>query len=48
MIDFDRMVADPSAPDRLNPAYLFENDWLHLNAKGYEVMGRGIDRSLFY
>ena len=48
VIDFDRMVADPSAPDRLDPAYLFENDWLHLNAKGYEVMGRGIDRSLFY
>ena len=48
VIDFDRMVADPAAPDRLDPAYLFENDWLHLNAKGYEVMGRGIDRSLFY
>lgn len=47
VIDFDRMVADPQQPDRLDPAYLFENDWLHLNAKGYEVMGRGIDRSLF-
>ena len=48
VIDFDRMVADPAVPDRLDPAYLFENDWLHLNARGYEVMGRGIDRSLFY
>ena len=48
VIDFDRMVADPAAPDHLNPAYLFEDDWLHLNAKGYEVMGRGVDQSLFY
>ena len=48
VIDFARMVADPEDPDKLDPAYLFENDWLHLNAKGYEVMGRGIDRKLFY
>ena len=48
VIDFDRMVADPQEPDRLDPAYLYQRDWLHLNAKGYEVMGRGIDRSLFY
>ena len=47
VIDFDRMVADPANPDRLDPAYLYENDWLHLNAKGYEKMGWGIDRSLF-
>ena len=47
VIDFDRMVADPQDPLRLNPDYLFENDWLHLNAKGYEVMGYGIDRRLF-
>lgn len=47
VIDFDRMVASADAPDRLDPAYLFENDWLHLNAKGYEVMGYGIDTSLF-
>ena len=48
VIDFDRLVADPQDPIRLDPAYLYENDWLHLNAKGYEVMGRGIDRRLFY
>ena len=47
VIDFDRMVADPDQPDRLDPAYLYENDWLHLNASGYEKMGWGIDRSLF-
>ena len=47
VIDFDRMVADPAQPDRLDPAFLYENDWLHLNAAGYEKMGRGIDRGLF-
>ena len=48
VIDFAAMVADPQDPDKLDPAYLFENDWLHLNARGYEVMGGGIDRKLFY
>lgn len=48
VIDFAAMVASADDPDRLDPAYLFENDWLHLNAKGYEVMGRGVDRKLFY
>ena len=47
VIDFDRMVADPAQPDRLDPAFLYENDWLHLNASGYEKMGFGIDRNLF-
>ena len=47
VIDFDRMVADPAQPDRLDPAFLYENDWLHLNAAGYEKMGWGIDRNLF-
>ncbi|MBP5625895.1 MAG: SGNH/GDSL hydrolase family protein [Bacteroidales bacterium] len=48
VIDFAAMVASAEDPDRLDPAYLFEDDWLHLNAKGYEVMGSGIDRKLFY
>ena len=47
VIDFDAMVRDSSDPDRLNPDFLFENDWLHLNASGYEVMGKGIDLKLF-
>ena len=47
VIDFDRLVADPANPDRLDPAFLYQNDWLHLNAKGYEKMGWGIDRALF-
>ena len=47
VIDFDAMVRDTEDPERLNPAFLFENDWLHLNASGYEVMGKGIDVNLF-
>ena len=47
VIDFDKMVADPNQPDRLDPAFLYENDWLHLNAAGYEKMGHGIDHGLF-
>ena len=47
VIDFDAMVRDTQDPDRLNPAFLFENDWLHLNASGYETMGKGIDLKLF-
>ena len=47
VIDFDKMVAWADDPLCLDPAYLYENDWLHLNAHGYEVMGRGIDLSLF-
>ena len=47
VIDFDKMVASADDPIRLDPAYLYENDWLHLNAKGYEVMGYGIDVNLF-
>ena len=48
VIDFDKITAGPDDPTRINPAFLFENDWLHLNAQGYELMGKSIDRSLFY
>jgi lysophospholipase L1-like esterase len=48
VIDFDAITAGPDDPTRINPAFLFENDWLHLNAQGYELMGKSIDRSLFY
>lgn len=47
VIDFDAAVRDAEQNDRLNPAYLFENDWLHPNADGYEKMGNSIDLSLF-
>ena len=48
VIDFDAITAGPDDPTRINPAFLFENDWLHLNAQGYELMGKSIDHSLFY
>ena len=48
VIDFDKITAGPDDPTRINPAFLFENDWLHLNADGYRLMGTSIDRSLFY
>ncbi|MBP5337296.1 MAG: SGNH/GDSL hydrolase family protein [Bacteroidales bacterium] len=48
VIDFDKITAGPEDPTRINPAFLFENDWLHLNADGYKLMGTSIDRSLFY
>ena len=47
VIDFDAMVRDTEDQERLNPEFLFENDWLHLNASGYETMGKGIDLKLF-
>lgn len=47
VIDFDAMVRDSGDPERLDPSFLFENDWLHLNASGYEKMGKGIDLGLF-
>ena len=41
------MTRDTGDPDRLNPEFLYQNDWLHLNAAGYEAMGWGIDVNLF-
>lgn len=37
VIDFDAAVRDPSCPSRLREEY--QDDWLHLNADGYRVMG---------
>lgn len=47
VIDFDAAMRDPEQPDRLNPDFLFENDWLHPNASGYKKMGESIDLNLF-
>ena len=46
VIDFDEVMRDPQNPLQLREEW--QEDWLHPNAKGYEVMGRGIDRTLFY
>ncbi len=38
VIDFDELTRDPQDPQRLRPEY--SDDWLHLNPKGYEAMGK--------
>ena len=47
VIDFDEAVRNPQDPESMQSQFLFENDWLHLNALGYETMGGCIDLSLF-
>lgn len=47
VIDFASIAADPSDKEQLNPKYLYENDWLHPNAQGYNDMGKSIDIKLF-
>jgi len=47
IIDFDAAVRDEQDPEAMRREFLFENDWLHLNAKGYETMGGCIDLNLF-
>ena len=47
VIDFDQAVRNPQDTAAMQQQFLFENDWLHLNAKGYETMGGCIDLSLF-
>lgn len=38
VIDFDKLVRDPQDEAKLKAEY--SEDWLHLNPKGYEVMGK--------
>jgi len=38
VIDFDELTRDPQDPQRLKAEY--SDDWLHLNPKGYEAMGK--------
>lgn len=38
VIDFDALVRDPQHPTQLLEEY--SDDWLHLNPKGYEAMGK--------
>ncbi len=47
LIDFDKAMGSEDDPARLNPKFLFENDWLHPNADGYVHMGNCIDLNLF-
>ena len=47
VIEFDHAVRDPQDTITMNKEYLFENDYLHPNAKGYEAMGNIVDLTLF-
>jgi lysophospholipase L1-like esterase len=47
VIDFDQAVRNPQDKETMQQQFLFENDWLHLNAQGYETMGNSIDLNLF-
>lgn len=47
VIDLANVVADPSDKEQLDPKYLYENDWLHPNALGYNDMGKSIDIKMF-
>ena len=47
VIDFDKAVRNPQDPEAMQKDFLFENDWLHFNAQGYETMGSSIDLNLF-
>lgn len=47
VIDRANVVADPSDKEQLDPKYLYENDWLHPNALGYNDMGKSIDIKMF-
>ena len=46
VIDFDRIMRDPSHPTRLLPLY-DSSDHLHPNDDGYKMMGKSIRLSLF-
>ncbi len=47
VIDFDQTVRNPQDTAAMQQRFLFQNDWLHLNAEGYETMGGCIDLNLF-
>ncbi|MGY1856545.1 SGNH/GDSL hydrolase family protein [Modestobacter sp. SYSU DS0290] len=46
VLDFDRVTRDPSAPQRLLPAY-DEGDHLHLNPAGYAALAAAVPTQLF-
>ncbi|OLN88513.1 hypothetical protein CCHL11_01702 [Colletotrichum chlorophyti] len=46
VIDFDAIVRDPAAPEKLKEEY-DTGDHLHLNPVGYEAMAAGVDLAIF-
>jgi lysophospholipase L1-like esterase len=50
VIDFDAAVRDPADSTKFQATFYagpFANDWLHLNAAGYQTMANAIDLNLF-
>ena len=50
LIDFDLAVRDPVTLTNFQAAFYagpYANDWLHMNAAGYQTMAQAIDLSLF-
>jgi lysophospholipase L1-like esterase len=46
VVDFDKAIRDPSAPEKMLPAY-DSGDHLHPNSAGYTAMANSIDLNLF-
>lgn len=46
VLDFERIVLDPSSPERIRPAW-DSGDHIHPNDAGYEAMANSIDLNLF-
>jgi lysophospholipase L1-like esterase len=46
-IDFDAVVRDPLAPEKLLPAYVYQEDGLHINTAGYQAMVDAVNLGLF-
>ncbi|GKT42014.1 uncharacterized protein ColSpa_02195 [Colletotrichum spaethianum] len=46
LVDFDKVVRDPAAPEKLKVEY-DTGDHLHLNPAGYQAMAAGVDLALF-
>ena len=50
LIDFDKYVRDPVTLTNFQAAFFagpYANDWLHMNAAGYQTMASNIDLTLF-
>lgn len=47
VIEFEHAVCDPQDTTMMHRDFLFENDYLHPNAKGYEAMGGNVNLDLF-
>jgi len=46
VVDFDKVIRDPAAPEKMLPAY-DSGDHLHPNSAGYKVMAQVVDLKWF-